>query len=145
MRRLDLTGQRFGSLTVLAPAGVNRQRNVTWLCLCDCGNETTVAGGKLRYGTTRSCGLCVRRKPRPGARAAVVSYRAAHKRIERARGRATEHACSCGDRAAQWAYDGTDPNELTERGLAYSLDVMRYVPMCVPCHTAFDRRGVVAA
>ena len=47
--------------------------------------------------------------------------------------------------AAQWAYDGTDPDELTEKGLAYSLDVMRYVPMCVPCHTAFDGRGVVAA
>ena len=32
-----------------------------WLCKCDCGNETIVVGGRLNYGTTKSCG-CLKRE-----------------------------------------------------------------------------------
>lgn len=57
---IDLTGQRFGRLTVLSRAEdyVNPQGNhyVKWLCICDCGNITTVLGTALRSGGTRSCG-----------------------------------------------------------------------------------------
>lgn len=33
-----------------------KRNNAHWLCLCDCGTETTVASGALRLGTTKSCG-----------------------------------------------------------------------------------------
>lgn len=54
-QRLDLTGQRFGQLTALAPAGKVGSMSA-WRCLCDCGKETVVTIGHLRNGTTSSCG-----------------------------------------------------------------------------------------
>ena len=60
---IDLTGQRFGRLTVVerAPDQVlsNGKHIVRWTCSCDCGNETAVLGENLRYGHTKSCG-CLR-------------------------------------------------------------------------------------
>lgn len=56
---IDLTGQRFGCLTVEKRAGRDvspRGRYVTWSCRCDCGQAVIVRGAKLREGTTRSCG-----------------------------------------------------------------------------------------
>ena len=54
-KRLDLTGQRFGRLTALAPAG-NLGVYTAWLCRCECGREAVVATRRLRSGNTRSCG-----------------------------------------------------------------------------------------
>lgn len=54
-RKLDLTGQRFGKLTALAPAGKIGGRTA-WLCRCECGREAVVTTRKLRSGDTRSCG-----------------------------------------------------------------------------------------
>ena len=54
-KKLDLTGQRFGKLTVLAPAG-NIGPYTAWLCRCECGREAVVATRRLRSGGTRSCG-----------------------------------------------------------------------------------------
>ena len=54
-KKLDLTGQRFGKLTVLAPAEKIGQ-HTAWLCRCDCGRQAVVATRKLRGGETRSCG-----------------------------------------------------------------------------------------
>lgn len=66
-----------------------------------------------------------------------------HKRLERQRGSARDHACvDCGGPAREWSYDHTDPDALTcdVRGsvLAYSLDLDRYEPRCVRCHRRFD-------
>lgn len=52
---MDLTGQRYGYLTVLSEAprvGTKRY----WHCLCDCGNTKTVQHGNLRDGQIVSCG-----------------------------------------------------------------------------------------
>lgn len=54
-QRLDLTGQRFGRLTVLAPAE-NIGAMTAWRCRCDCGGETVVMTAHLRSGQTTSCG-----------------------------------------------------------------------------------------
>ena len=53
---VDLTGQRFGRLTVIERYGSNKDGQATWLCQCDCGNQPVVRGGKLRSGHTTSCG-----------------------------------------------------------------------------------------
>lgn len=55
MKFVDLTGQRFGRLTVIKRVE-NNGKKVMWLCRCDCGNETTVFSGYLRNGDTKSCG-----------------------------------------------------------------------------------------
>lgn len=59
-KKLDLTGQRFGKLTVIEedPKRDN-QGNVKWICRCDCGNTVSVIGTSLTRGNTRSCG-CLR-------------------------------------------------------------------------------------
>ena len=54
-KRLELTGQRFGKLTVLAPAE-NIRKRTAWLCRCDCGQETVVTTARLRNGLRTSCG-----------------------------------------------------------------------------------------
>lgn len=56
---LDLTGQRFGRLTVLSFTDI-RQGNARFLCHCDCGNKRIVLGNNLRTGNSQSCG-CLHR------------------------------------------------------------------------------------
>lgn len=54
---IDITGQRFGRLTVLRYAP--ERGPGYWLCRCDCGTEFVTEGQALRKGNTRSCG-CLR-------------------------------------------------------------------------------------
>lgn len=58
-RRIDLTGKRFGRLTVLSFEDVTNGKNAKWRCLCDCGNYTLAQGSHLKAGNTRSCGCLV--------------------------------------------------------------------------------------
>lgn len=51
----DLTGQKFERLLVVSREP-SKNGHVSWLCLCDCGNYTTVRGDKLITGHTKSCG-----------------------------------------------------------------------------------------
>lgn len=53
---LDLTNERFGSLTALYSTGSNDQGNAMWLCSCDCGNAVIVNSQNLKNGHTKSCG-----------------------------------------------------------------------------------------
>lgn len=59
----DLTGQRFGILTVIhrAPDRVlpSGQRQTRWECKCDCGSIVIVRAATLKNGDTRSCG-CIK-------------------------------------------------------------------------------------
>lgn len=55
---IDLTGERFGRLTVIEKIPSNNT-NARWLCKCDCGNYTDVLGTTLRRGESKSCG-CLR-------------------------------------------------------------------------------------
>lgn len=59
-RKKDLTGKRFGKLTVVSYA-FNREtlsgaKMHYWNCLCDCGNEKIVLETALKNGYTKSCG-----------------------------------------------------------------------------------------
>lgn len=60
MAFLNLTGKRFGRLTAVRQGRTAGGRSA-WVCLCDCGKETTVYTNKLTSGATRSCG-CLRRE-----------------------------------------------------------------------------------
>lgn len=54
MRPLELTGQKFGLLTVLSP--VKTRERIKWKCRCVCGTETVVESNGLKSGKTQSCG-----------------------------------------------------------------------------------------
>lgn len=55
----DLTGMKFGRLTVLRQHGRGKSKSVIWLCKCDCGNEKLVLSSNLKKGHSNSCG-CLR-------------------------------------------------------------------------------------
>lgn len=59
-KAIDLTGERFGRLTVIRKAETGKPRS-WWLCQCDCGNKTVVQSDSLRRGNTCSCG-CLRKE-----------------------------------------------------------------------------------
>ena len=54
-RTIDLTGKKFGRLTVIERAE-NLNGRVAWRCKCDCGNEKITTTQLLRRGTISSCG-----------------------------------------------------------------------------------------
>lgn len=57
---VDLSGRKFGRLTVLRRGGYAGVR-IGWLCRCDCGEEVVKAANNLYSGNTKSCG-CLRVK-----------------------------------------------------------------------------------
>lgn len=54
-KAIDEVGNRYGKLTVTERHGLDNQGVITWLCLCDCGNEVIARGRDLRYGNIVSC------------------------------------------------------------------------------------------
>lgn len=62
---IDITGQKFGRLTVVEYVGKGQDRKALWKCKCDCGEERVVRGRDLRNGKTVSCG-CYREEIKIG-------------------------------------------------------------------------------
>lgn len=56
--KIDLTGHKYGKLTVLRIDTDIPGKKKKWLCKCECGNETIVSGSNLRNGHTKSCLKC---------------------------------------------------------------------------------------
>ena len=56
----DLTGKKFGKLTVLKRVGdyisPKGQHKTQWMCICDCGNKIIATGNNLIKKNTTSCG-----------------------------------------------------------------------------------------
>lgn len=52
----DLTGRKFGKLTVIERNGSDKHKKAQWLCKCDCGDKITTTGVYLLNGDTKSCG-----------------------------------------------------------------------------------------
>ena len=58
-RPRDLSGLKFGRLTVIRKLKERRGARRLWLCECSCGNQVKVTGDALLSGSTTSCG-CMR-------------------------------------------------------------------------------------
>lgn len=52
----DITGKKFGRLTVICKTNKRKHGHIVWKCKCDCGNDFEVIGKTLRNGKTTSCG-----------------------------------------------------------------------------------------
>ena len=61
---IDLTGEKFGKLTVMGKLDANEHGQYKWLCECECGNRAIVFGYHLRNHHTSSCGCLVRETSR---------------------------------------------------------------------------------
>lgn len=109
-----------------------------------CGRYFTPRHNKGREvkHCSRSCGV----KHRSWANEAnamwggdEVSYAAAHDRVRRTRGRASQFQCvDCGQGAAHWSLDRDSQHIRFENGMPYSTDRNDYQPRCVPCHKRYD-------
>jgi len=84
MKIVELTGQRFGKLTVVKCLGgrqVGKRKFKFWLCMCDCGNTTEVRTAHLTSKTgTRSCGCLNPYYPLPEGEAAFNQIFSRYKR-----------------------------------------------------------------
>lgn len=60
-RLKEVTGMRFGNLTVLGRSIRKSSAGALWVCQCDCGGNTVTTSLKLRTGHSASCG-CKREK-----------------------------------------------------------------------------------
>jgi hypothetical protein len=77
----------------------------------------------------------------------TATYFSVHDRHRDTLGPARDQLCRhCGRPASHWAYDHADPDEKRDRktGLIYSTDPAHYIPLCVPCHSRFDRQAGTA-
>jgi hypothetical protein len=102
----DLTGLTSGMLTAVERAGSDKHGDAMWRCRCSCGNESTVKGGSLRRGETKSCGCLAATllvKDMTGLRFGKLTV------IERngsKRGRAAWHVrCDCGSESTAIGQD----------------------------------------
>lgn len=57
---IDLTGKKFGKLTVIRRVENSENGAAKWECLCDCGNTKIVTGHNLRGSVTQSCGCLIK-------------------------------------------------------------------------------------
>lgn len=83
----DLTGRKFGRLTVVRRDGwIGKKNYVAWLCRCECGQEVRKAGTLMVNGSTRSCGcyhMEVIRRPWKHGGSETREYRIWGKMLER--------------------------------------------------------------
>ena len=55
---IDITGKRFGLLTVIKYAETIG-KHAMWECRCDCGISKIFRGGHIKSGASRSCGCLI--------------------------------------------------------------------------------------
>ncbi len=55
-KRIDLTGKKFGKLTVLRRGDCNNYGQYRWVCRCVCGNEKCIRGDLLTRKIAITCG-----------------------------------------------------------------------------------------
>lgn len=75
----DLTGKKFGRLTVIGLAD-KKSRKTYWICQCDCGNLKIARSDSLQCGAIKSCG-CLKKEQDKVNLTAHHSHKQSGKRI----------------------------------------------------------------
>jgi len=157
---IDLTGKKFGRLTVIKRSYPNDKLNsVMWLCKCDCGKEKIIRGNSLKCGLTKSCGCLMKDyycRLKSGL-ANMHEVMSRYKRQAKQRGhvfkltdeeflKITKQNCYyCGAKPnntihkkthnGEYVYNGIDRIDNTK---GYTID--NVVPCCHPCNQAKSSR-----
>ena len=56
MKLNDLTGLKFGKLTVIKRMPNNQNNKAVWLCKCECGKEAVIIGAYFIPGKRKAVG-----------------------------------------------------------------------------------------
>ena len=60
-KKIDLTGQKFGKLTVIRDTSTRKGSEVVWECECECGEVRYASISQLKYGQIKACRVCAKR------------------------------------------------------------------------------------
>lgn len=77
----DISGQVFGSLTVLRLDPNHSKYPQKWVCVCSCGNEFSVLKFSLTSGRTNNCQECGRKKLQKASNEMLISAYKEHNNI----------------------------------------------------------------
>ena len=61
---VDMTGEKFTSITALSIAGKSSSGDLKWLFICDCGNKFIATGRYARIGKITTCPDCSKERVR---------------------------------------------------------------------------------
>ena len=115
----DLTGMKFGELTVLRKAeGCASNGGALWICRCSCGNETIVSRSHLTSGHTRSCGCLKKGKHAEDLTGKTFGRLTVLERAE-------DHISHCGHKEIMWKCRCECGNEVIVRGQSLRSGVTR--------------------
>lgn len=88
---MDLTGQKYGKLTILSRV-VPHSNPIYWVCKCECGTIKNIKGASLRSGAVQSCG-CLKNENLIGQK---FNYLTVIELLpERAKNRQKIYKCQC--------------------------------------------------
>ena len=133
-----MIGQRFGRLIVNRLWGKDKNRNLLWVCDCDCGGSTIQRTNTLRMGRVKSCG-CLQRdiargkmlnEGNPMWAGDNVSLIALHEWVRERKPK--PQVCECCKQNA--------PYELANISGKYKRDPSDYEWLCRKCHMIKDGR-----
>jgi hypothetical protein len=62
----DLAGQQFGRWKVIGFDRSDPDKGAYWICVCECGRESSVRGAELHRGRSQSCGCTNQRRDLTG-------------------------------------------------------------------------------
>lgn len=111
----DITGQKFGSWTVLYRSKTNGTgRNARWVCRCICGREEVVNGSQMRTGHSSCCRKC------SGAKIA---------KAKRTHGEAGTHRDKSGASITYMRWNGMRARSASNK----TLEGMRYAKRDIEC------------
>lgn len=93
----DLTGKRYGKLTVIRPDKQLPSGKMSWFCQCDCGNQCVVTADSLHFETRKSCGCLHRDAPAKQSENLTNKSFGRLTVLEPTEGRLWKCRCECGN------------------------------------------------
>lgn len=90
--RLNLTGNKYGKLTVVGPNGISNEGHTLWDCICECGKWLLISCNSLTSSGTKSCRRCSQLKDISGQKFGKLT---AIKRAKREKSGISKWICRC--------------------------------------------------
>lgn len=144
MKKVDLTGRKFGNLLVAAASGRDTTGKSLWRCTCVCGATSYVTGLNLKSGNTKSCGCGRHRRGPDNPRTITDRSRIAERKRTLAAHRAWRTETLARNRRCLKCGSGSNLHVHHLTGYADSPE-MRVDPdngavLCGGCHMAFHTK-----
>jgi hypothetical protein len=114
----DITGKKFGRLTIIRKTDKKPKDRYLWECICDCGKEIVVYGTCLYFGTAKSCG-CLHTEITVNRNKKMATHRTSNSRLYRIWSRMKERCCR---------EENKDYKNYGARGITYYEEWENFLP-----------------